>query len=559
MSPDIRETLQGAARSPKLPVDPADLRQRGSRRRTGQLLGGTALALVVGIAGVTALTGDRPIDRPPVIAPAPSPSPTSTAEPGPAGTDATSPAEGTVTPRMLDASVATAQNGTATVTVRHRDGSATTHELGDGERTRWYPGLDGSIWWQDWSDSRFEGSPPIHHTSVDQEVTMVVAGTRSFEESWQLVGDGLVTHRTGGGNPDTANSDLLRIDREGTTELLVERVGGWESGLSEAVAMETILYSGGGEGSEWVHHVTPEGEITTVIEGGEMNGEDIEGVASIGGGQWAVLVVTPAGFPDLAEARVLIVDDTGAITQTIDVPVDLGTSTWNVPSWISGNAGHLLVNRYAEGPYIEALVLNVTTREWSVFAEPGLSKFADTASDPDPTPTSTCATEDGDLRNAPPGDTYWLYWPCEGSPDLFDLYRVEPWSPPNSGPTGGVTVASFVRMHLEAMLEGPSTDALDSGHTSILPSSAGVQVASVTENGDLDLIVDFTIAPGGTGWRNESAASAMWARQLASHLFQLHSVRSVQLRLDGSCDAYSAWFEGDGCTVLTPADAAWNA
>lgn len=378
MSPDIKRTLHDAARRPRLPIDPDGVRSRGRRRRTTRLAGGSALALLLVIGGVAALTNSRPTS-PPVISPVPAPAASNTSgpvtpTPSPSATPtATGRSHPVVDAAALGQSIATATDDSSAVLFRHPDGTSDRVELGasNSGSAAWFP-ADGGLWWQDRGNDI--GTAPVHFTDVEGRTTVVVDATDGSAERWTLVGAGLATRSNGGGF-ETASDDLLRLSLDGAATVVRTAVAGWESAVTEVVGSQDLLWSLVVEAGSYAIHSPSSGDSVMVYEGGESSGTFVQGVTQTADGLRAVLATPGGSFPEFPESHLLLVDLDGAIIDDLTPPADLGTDTWNEPRVISGGDGHILVNRYAEGRWLAALVLDLESRTWSVLDTPGLSRF----------------------------------------------------------------------------------------------------------------------------------------------------------------------------------------
>lgn len=161
--------------------------------------------------------------------------------------------------------------------------------------------------------------------------------------------------------------------------------------------------------------------------------------------------------------------------------------------------------------------------------------------------------EDDALRNAPPtdGDRAHLYLPCDGAdhdprPPVFRLDAV-------AEPTGDTEQDAAAL--LEELLEGPAAEQRARDYYGPADGQ-DISMRSVTFDGEL-LVVDLHFGEGGVNNLNTATASAIWHSSLQGTMFQLPEVERLELRLDGSCEDYLAYFQGDGCEQLQRSGAPW--
>ena len=553
MRSDLHDLLDDAARRPQRRLDVDDIRRRARRSRMAEI-GGAALVIVLLVVGaavaVANLTGG---DSAPIIGDVPETTPpVEETESG----DASVPS---VTAADLGLDVLVAVDGVpgeaGHVEVHHPD-APTTRLAIEAQRpstTTIVPDDRGGFVWQ--SSAGDGGSQPIVHVDAGGAVSVVVEATVTAEDTYEVVGgDGnqiLVTHRTGT-TPDDMTVDLLAVDIDsGEQRLREEGVAGWESRIRSAVSIEHTVYAMSGEGSSLVVVNRADGDATTVFEGGEPTGEFAVGVARSDDQVFAV--VQGEGS---AGARLLVIDPFAAtVTDTIEVPLTLGTDAeFAVARGISGEASTVLLNRSANEGWLAPLVLDTSDGSWSVLDVEGRALLA-LPSGADAEPASDCAGAD-DRANAPPSDgaKLDLYVGCEGrTVQDRTVFRVDS----EIEATGDV--ATDARAVLDRLLGGVATDLEERGYYGLesdLPTGA-IGIRSVTFD-DGTLTVDFDFPEDGVSNYGTSAGSMVWHRLLAANLLQFEEADRVELRAEGTCEAYSSAFEGEGCRVLTPADAPWN-
>lgn len=82
------------------------------------------------------------------------------------------------------------------------------------------------------------------------------------------------------------------------------------------------------------------------------------------------LIERAAGYPEQPTARLLLVDLPGEeVTAEVEVPLQLGDDTWNVTRDVSAAGSWVLVNRFAEGRWLEPLVYNRDSGRWAALTD----------------------------------------------------------------------------------------------------------------------------------------------------------------------------------------------
>lgn len=228
-------------------------------------------------------------------------------------------------------------------------------------------GLGGFVWQLSEQDA---GPPPIFKVDASGSATVLVPGD---DEMFTLVGadyalPGVLVTRRRGTAPENMTTDLLSISREDGERAVVARdIGGWESVVTHAAAMQTILYARTSSTSDEAVVKPSADDAVTVFEGGEATGEYIQGIdiatQPVTG---VVLVETAAGYPDHPTASLRLVDLTGgSVRKDVAVPLQLGVGdSWLVPRDVSAANGHVLINRFAEGTWFAPLVYDLNSGEW---------------------------------------------------------------------------------------------------------------------------------------------------------------------------------------------------
>jgi hypothetical protein len=109
---------------------------------------------------------------------------------------------------------------------------------------------------------------------------------------------------------------------------------------------------------------------------------------------------------------------------------------------------------------------------------------------------------------------------------------------------------AVLRAALDALLAGPTAEEQAGGATSWFSSATAGMVLGVTLD-DGDAIVDFGDLPSVIPNASTSAGSQMLLAQLDATAFQFPTVETVTYRLDGDCEAFSAWLQYGGCEPRT--------
>jgi hypothetical protein len=122
-------------------------------------------------------------------------------------------------------------------------------------------------------------------------------------------------------------------------------------------------------------------------------------------------------------------------------------------------------------------------------------------------------------------------------------------------PEGGGEAIDRIEWTLRNLLFGPSEEERIAGFTSFFDSDTAGALISVTLS-EGHVVADFadTILVNNA---STSTGSVFFNAELRANLFQHPEVDSVELRLNGDCEAWSAFFQGDGCWVVTRAE--WTA
>lgn len=552
MSPEMKDLLHDAARTPQQPVDADALHARG-RRRTARrtAAAGTALALVATLGAVSLIGDDEP-DPMVVAGPEPGTDPDGRPTTDPGGR--TSPIDAGV-----DLMWVVDGNGEerSVVLVRPGDGSPQrVIEIDSPEPTRDVIVADdgGGFFWQRSED---EGpASTILHVDAEGRVTEALPAPSDEEVARTRVrhllvggGDGraLVARRTGG-LPEDTTEQLIEIRPDGTTRDLAAPMPAWESAWSSASGDEVLLVAESSEGTTSAIVVPPRGEPTVVTSRDFGVDGVIADVAATGERGYAL--VLPAGDGD---ATLLAIDlAAGEVADELSIPAELlGAETVrDADLHLEGSA--LVVNRDTGEGFLPPILLDLDDVEygWTTLDGPPGRAMLARAHRAATTSDSPCATEDDPLRNAAPsGDGLHLYLACDGEGDPSVVYRTD-LARASSDPVADA------RDVLDDLL-GDLPDELRARGYSNLGGAVQVGVRSVVLDG-ARLTVDFALPDSGMGVFSTSHGSAVWHALLAANLLQLDGVGEVALLADGDCERYSQSFEGDGCVVIGADRAPWN-
>jgi hypothetical protein len=109
---------------------------------------------------------------------------------------------------------------------------------------------------------------------------------------------------------------------------------------------------------------------------------------------------------------------------------------------------------------------------------------------------------------------------------------------------------SVVAEVIRQTLEGPTAGELSNGFTSFFSDESADALESVTFSESSGLtVIDFN---EGVTVNNASTStgSEIFLGELLANVFQFDEVRSVEFRINGSCEAFWAFLQGDGCPVI---------
>lgn len=123
----------------------------------------------------------------------------------------------------------------------------------------------------------------------------------------------------------------------------------------------------------------------------------------------------------------------------------------------------------------------------------------------------------------------------------FAVYRLVPRSP------------QVLRASLEALLAGPTDAESGASLSSWFSSETEGMLRSVVIT-DGHAVVDFEDLRPVIPNASTSAGSALLLSQLDATVFQFATVRSVEYRIEGSCEAFTEWLQFGGCERRTRAE-----
>jgi photosystem II stability/assembly factor-like uncharacterized protein len=111
---------------------------------------------------------------------------------------------------------------------------------------------------------------------------------------------------------------------------------------------------------------------------------------------------------------------------------------------------------------------------------------------------------------------------------------------------------------LRELLRGPTPEERDQGLSSWFSPETADALRSVSLDEKGDVVVDFRDLASLIPAASSSAGSAMLLGELNATVFQHPDVRTVEYRLDGSCEAFWNWLQYD-CRILTREEAGFPA
>jgi spore germination protein GerM len=111
-----------------------------------------------------------------------------------------------------------------------------------------------------------------------------------------------------------------------------------------------------------------------------------------------------------------------------------------------------------------------------------------------------------------------------------------------------------IELVLRSTLAGPTNDERGVGVTSFFDAATAEALNSVTFS-DGHVVADFNDAILVNN-ASTSTGSVFFNAELQRNLFMIPEVDSVEFHINGNCEAWSAFFQSDGCWIITRAD--WN-
>ena len=133
------------------------------------------------------------------------------------------------------------------------------------------------------------------------------------------------------------------------------------------------------------------------------------------------------------------------------------------------------------------------------------------------------------------------YFTCgfgDGDGVVFPVYRAAEKS-------SGVLKAS-----MEVLLRGPNATEREADVESFFSTETAQMLRSVTIS-DGHAVIDFADLRPVIPNASSSAGSARLLAELDATVFQFESVKSVEYRIEGSCEAFSEWLQFGGCEPRT--------
>jgi hypothetical protein len=176
-----------------------------------------------------------------------------------------------------------------------------------------------------------------------------------------------------------------------------------------------------------------------------------------------------------------------------------------------------------------------------------LASCGDAGRDPDAPQRTTPAATDGTSADAvaptPPdraadqGETLTVR--------LYFTRNEEPEPVEREIPRG----AGVLRATLEAQLRGPTTAEQEAGFFSWFSDETAGMLGDVRLDDTGRAIIDFRDFSRTISGASTSAGSRILLNELNRTVFQFDTVRSVEYRIEGSCEAFWNWLQAE-CTVV---------
>ncbi|MGD2100753.1 MAG: GerMN domain-containing protein [Acidimicrobiia bacterium] len=148
------------------------------------------------------------------------------------------------------------------------------------------------------------------------------------------------------------------------------------------------------------------------------------------------------------------------------------------------------------------------------------------------------------FREPEPGQEYLeIYLRCRTTDG--QQFRAVPRAVDND------TVVSFAGL-LRELLRGPSAEELSDGYVSVFSLETGDALDSAEVSGTM-AVVDFRASIQVNNLSTSTGAVELQA-ELLQNVFSVHELESVEFRINGSCEAWSAFLQSDGCRTYTRDD-----
>ncbi len=133
-----------------------------------------------------------------------------------------------------------------------------------------------------------------------------------------------------------------------------------------------------------------------------------------------------------------------------------------------------------------------------------------------------------------------------------------PWhaEDPLGAPRSMEGTAQALEATLRELLKGPTPEEREEGISSWFSPETGTALRSVDVDDEGNVVVDFRDLARLIPAASSSAGSTMLLAELNATVFQYPLVRSVEYRMEGSCDTFWNWLQYS-CQVLTREDAGY--
>jgi hypothetical protein len=255
------------------------------------------------------------------------------------------------------------------------------------------------------------------------------------------------------------------------------------------------------------------------------------------GAYTAAIDVTAPAARDAVTSPIALAGRSTAFEATVDVEVRQdGTDAALGRGWVMGGANGEM------GPFAGTLELNVPS------VDAGVVLFSTRSMEDGRVweatvvrvafrETSPCGGLPASTTPAPTGVTRRVFFTCDETPDAapVGLLRSVPAD------------AEPLRAVLDALLDGPSAAERAAGFTSWFSAATSGMVTGVEVSDAGDAVVDFADLRPVIPNASASAGSQLLLDQLDATTFQIETVRSVEYRIAGDCEAFFEWLQLAGC------------